>query len=379
MRILTSGTLTVEAYDAEVYKQERNVLRVYDPNATVASLYAGYVGADALVAKYTLDEDNELIIDVSDYIRVNAVAGNLFVRTDGGAAQYVKADYRVVGLISPESLIVPKNVAGARIQFPTTILAAISGASIMYEFCDKNYEKYRLGAHTFPSYDGVYNLTDNVARLWERADNVVRTHYMGWWYKYVGQEGNGYKWQNEVAQMPQYLYTQSRDPRDGDDAFSDAGLTRKLPLQINGEDWYVLLHSAPVKPLDCERRYAAVRWVSATGVVRVHTFEVRDLTQTADETVSLETADGTYSQLRNRRDSFNLCIDNLNAYDYWYYADIINSQSVKVSFDGDNWRNVAVTTKSATIPNANSGKLSNLEINVNWREYDEVNVQWCNA
>lgn len=375
MRTFRYGNLTVNAYDENVYKQECNVLAVSSTSATQTNVNLCCPNRADIIASYTFDEHGRAIIDVSDFMRANPDYTHLYV-TSG--SDFINVTHNIVGLISPESLIVPKNVAGARIQFPTMIYASVGAAAIAYEFSDKNYADYRLGnkaGHPIqPSYDGVYGIqaAANTIAVYSRAEHVVKTHHIGNFYSYEGQEGSGYKWKNDLPHSPLYIYTANRDPLSGDDAFYNAELTQKAPSGINGEDWFELAHATTVKPLDCEHTYAAVRWVSATGLTRVHTFEVRDLTQTADETISLETPDGTYDQLRSRRDSFKLYLGGLNSYDYWYYSDVINSSTVEVSLDGENWRRVEVTTKSVTIPNANSGKLNNLDINVNWREYDAV-------
>lgn len=383
MRTFTKDDDTILCFDENVYKQERNVMYFsHNPISSTAGfvrIWSNLQGSwSEPIAEYSLDENQSAIIDVSDYVRAFPSVSMFYVEC--AQDDVIEIPLTVVGLINPASLIVPKNVSGARIQFPTMIYASVGAAAIAYEFSDKNYADYRLGnkaVHPIqPSYDGVYGIhgAANTIAVYSRAEHVVRTHHIGYFYSYEGQEGAGYKWKNEHPLSPLYIYTANRDPLNGDDAFYDAELTQKAPLGINGEDWFEFAHATTVKPLDCERTYAAVRWVSATGLTRVHTFEVRDLAQTADDNISLETPDGTYSQLRGRTDGFKLCIDNLNAYDYWYYADVINSSTVKVSLDGENWRTVEVTTKSATIPNANSGKLSKLEITVNWREYDAVNM-----
>ena len=106
----------------------------------------------------------------------------------------------------------------------------------------------------------------------------------------------------------------------------------------------------------------------------MHTFELRDATQTTDEVIKLETLDGTYNQIKGRTDGFKLYLDELTAYDYWYYADVITSSKVEVSLDGTTWQQVEVTTKSVTIPNTSEGKTNKLEIIVNWRNYDAVTM-----
>lgn len=381
MRTFTKDDDTILCFDENVYKQERNVMYFsHNPSSFTAEyvrIWSNLQGSwSEPIAEYSLDVNERAIIDVSDYVRAFPSVSMFYVECQQD--EVIEIPLTVVGLISPESLIVPRNIDGARIQFPTVLLAAIGNLTLSYEFSDKDYADYRLGntsGHMIvPTYDGAYNVVGTSAAVYKRTEHIVRTHHMGYFYAYEGQEGAGYKWKNEHPRSPLYIYTANRDPLNGDDAFYDSALTQKAPTGINGEDWFALSYYTNVKPLDCERRYVAVRWVAATGITRLHTFEMRDLMQSADDITKFETADGTYSVSRGRVDGFKLYLENLNAYDYWYYADVINSSTVEVSLDGENWRTVEVLTKSVTIPNTNSGKLSNLEISVNWREYDAVTM-----
>ena len=73
-------------------------------------------------------------------------------------------------------------------------------------------------------------------------------------------------------------------------------------------------------------------------------------------------------------DSVTLVIDELSAYDLWYYSDIITSSKVEVFISGAvGWSQVQVTNKNVTIPDgdARNGKL---EITINWRRYDAVTM-----
>lgn len=115
----------------------------------------------------------------------------------------------------------------------------------------------------------------------------------------------------------------------------------------------------------------AVRWVSFTGITRVHMFEMRKPTIAAADNYELMTADNSYLEIKGRKDGFTLYLDELCAYDVWYYSDIVASSSVEVSLDGINWARVQIVGKSITIPDgdATNGKV---ELNVNWKRYDAV-------
>ena len=120
---------------------------------------------------------------------------------------------------------------------------------------------------------------------------------------------------------------------------------------------------------DCGKRYAAVRWESFSGVTRSHTFEVRGVNTATSGTITLLTADGSIDERKGRSDGFTLHLDALNAYDLWYYSDVIHSSRVEVSLDGVTWRTVQVKSSSQTMPDGDA-ELNRLEIDVTYREYD---------
>lgn len=306
MRTLTNGTLIVQAYDAHVWLQERNVLRIQDTGATKVS-----VGLNPTqgFATYTLDANHEAVVDMSDYIRTHATATDIYVRSNSGVLVYVNANYIPVGLINPANVIIPETDIAfqALVSFPSFYLQAINGVNTSFEM------------RGFPTGSG-----------WEAG-------------------GYGGEFVNGTNVLPYNVVSFNYGSSQGFGYFS--------------------LHL-----VECEKRYASVRWQSFSGATKCHTWELRDATNAADEVIRLETVDGSYNQIKGRTDGFKLYLDELNAYDYWYYSDIITSSKVDVSLDGITWNQVDVTTKSVTIPNTSEGKTNKLEIAVNWRKYDAVTM-----
>lgn len=123
----------------------------------------------------------------------------------------------------------------------------------------------------------------------------------------------------------------------------------------------------------CKSPAVAVRWVSFTGVQRVHHFMLRKPTIASAENYQLLTLDNSYNEIKGRVDGFDLYLDDLLPYDLWYYADVITSSKVEVSLDGQTWNQVQVTNKNVTIPTGEMGN-GKLEITVNWRKYDAVTM-----
>ena len=122
----------------------------------------------------------------------------------------------------------------------------------------------------------------------------------------------------------------------------------------------------------CGTEYAFVRWVSFSGVTRVHLFEVCKPTIAAAENYNLLPVDNEYIEVKGRVDSLTLRLTDLCAYDMWYYADVITSSKVEVSLDGTTYTQVQVTTKNITLPDGDTKTSGKLEMAVNWKRYDAV-------
>lgn len=324
MRELRSGTLTVQAYDKDVYMQEHNLLRVRDTQ--VGQVGVAFGDISSVLAHYSLDDAGECVIDMSDLIRTRA-AGDVFIfNRNGMRVQSVKADFQVVGLINPYSLLVPKTESGAAIECPP----------MMYRQCfagEANRVSFELQA---TKTDTLY--------LEYRNDEQV---FFG-----EADAGTGGAYGNDIEGTTDVV----------------------LRVAINTEQGMGVVFGVAAKfhliDTDPCKRYATVRWFSATGRVRTHVFEVRDVEQSVGESVDLLTIDGSYNRAKGRVDGFKLYLDNLTPYDCWYYGDIVTSTRVEVSLDGVTFDQVDVTTKSVTIPNG--GSTNKLEVNVNWRKYDAI-------
>lgn len=125
----------------------------------------------------------------------------------------------------------------------------------------------------------------------------------------------------------------------------------------------------------CDVEYALVRWQSFTGRKREHLFEVVKQRTDAADTIALMPLMSEYVEIKGRVDGFTLRLDRLNRYDLWYYADIITSSKVEVSLDnGQTYDRVQVTTKTITLPDGEARTDGKLEIQVNWKHYDAVDM-----
>lgn len=315
MRTLTSGTLNVQAYDAQVWAQERNVLRIKDTGATVAGLFWPTLANK--IAQYTLDENKSVEVDLTDFVRAHASGTqDVFVRTYGGAAQYVKADFAVIGLINPASILHPETVSGADIEPPHMILAQVGNAQTRVEVFSWSDTMFLI-EHT-PTGE-----REGIAVQGEPVSLTLSARAI--WLEFFGTDGQAKK----TTQIIQHV---------------------------------------------CGRTYAAVRWVSFTGQTRVHTWEVAKRKSETADAYELLTQDGSYNVVKGRKDAFSLRLEGLGAYDYWYYADVCHSSSVEVSFDGTTWQRAYVTAKGVTLPDGDAGKLNTLEVELSYRKYDAITL-----
>ena len=117
----------------------------------------------------------------------------------------------------------------------------------------------------------------------------------------------------------------------------------------------------------------AVRWISRYGVQKQFVWYYRDLRVNVSEVVSIATIDGTYDERKGYMQGLTLFLDELNAYDYWYYSDIITSSKVEICMEGSSiWRVVQVDAKNVQIPNNDMGKPKDLEVQINFQKYDAI-------
>ena len=132
--------------------------------------------------------------------------------------------------------------------------------------------------------------------------------------------------------------------------------------------------------MDCNKEYCFVKWASFTGTTRAHVFEVIKKKMTASNNYEvLDITQNLPKEIKGRSYEFTLFIDQLNAYDLWYYADMVGSSNVQVAFAADSrpmsaydWHPVQVLSKIATAPDGDAGINGELEINVKYADYDAV-------
>lgn len=316
-------------WKTNVYAQERSILTLSNYDANTAAIKVVSLNPSGISAKYEIPIGRAALkIDLSDLVRIaysRGMGGGTFrvdeLDSGGNELHSYGKSYTISGRINPRAYFqaLPAD------NMVDTLALAISAPSVMYKRLDNSADQIRF----------------------EMADG-----------------GNGYEWATGRIQFP---------------PLEDApiGFARAIDIP-NGADSVEFLHITdmlfryPLKELECGKRYAEVEWVSFTGQIRRHVFEVVKLTEETTNEVSLETITNEYDVRKDLRVSFSLRLEDLSAYDYWYYSDLITSSSVKVSLSGTNYRQVQVTAKKSTTPETSVGKPLNLEIPINFVIYDTL-------
>lgn len=128
----------------------------------------------------------------------------------------------------------------------------------------------------------------------------------------------------------------------------------------------------PIIPQDPCKRYGLVSWTNRFGRSNKAIFEIRGLSQSVTDTASIENAQRHYDDRKSYREEATLHLENLTAYDVWYYADIITSPSVLVNFDTGAQQYVGVKTSDLDIPNNDIGEKHTLDIDIIIGDYVAV-------
>lgn len=325
MRTTTKAGIKATYYDQNVWKQTRLLVDVELDAGSTATEVSLYYPAHTLgsygspLATYKLDNNGKATIDVTDLVRTYApynTSESIYIYSDlaASSSDAIEITTNVIGLIPPDGVVIPYNPLALSIEAfvvpPSKVIAPFTGNTIIVETYGSGYN-YSTGRLVAKPSNNTYNLARSM-------------------------------------ELP-------------------AGTT-------SFEFWHLAdykISTTYLQSHQCDRQYAMVEWVSFTGVTRRHAVEIRKAKSTAAVDYSLLTMDNSYNEIKSREDGFSIYMEGLNAYDYWYYSDMLMSSKVMLSLDGTNYTQVEVTSKSVTIPDGNAfdGKL---EIAVNWKRYDAV-------
>ena len=325
MRTTTNDGMKFTYPDEGVWIAERQIIYLERVSGSVSevTLSKRKQGVTPLtnedIATYKLDANGKCAIDITDLVRTfgahqSAIDTNtslyLTLTTSGGSISFY---IRIAGIINPAGVYIPQfTMPDALIVPPERILYA--------------------------------GLTDIRCEFYPTV-----TTDLTWALEGDAQWAVDKRWVNAIGDFVIYRLKSGQTT-----------ISRKSTFQSTIID-------------ACKSPAVAVRWVSFTGVQRVHHFMLRKPTIASEENYQLITMDNSYNEIKGRVDGLDLYLDDLLPYDIWYYADVITSSKVEVSLDGQTWNQVQVTTKNVTIPTGEMGN-GKLEITVNWRKYDAVTM-----
>lgn len=265
------------------------------------------------LATYTPNGENEAYVDMTDYIRAYPNVGHVYFYNQTYFDEVIDIQVTVEGIINPAGVYIPPfTMPDALIVPPERILYA--------------------------------GITDIRCEFYPTV-----TTDLTWALEGDAQWAVDKRWVNAIGDFVIYRLKSGQTT-----------IARKSTFQSIAID-------------ACKSPAVAVRWVSFTGVQRVHHFMLRKPTIASAENYQLLTLDNSYNEIKGRVDGLDLYLDDLLPYDLWYYADVITSSKVEVSLDGQIWNQVQVTNKNVTIPTGEMGN-GKLEITVNLRKYDAVTM-----
>ena len=295
-----------------LWKQERIILYVQARGQV--KFYTDLEGSAAIpIATYEVVTRDEIYIDITDYVRAYDNVGHLYIMDVDASVTYdVEVD--VKGLINPAGVLIPEREDGdspTEISAPSVMLAPFAGLQIAFEMWSADPTAFANGT--------IKQLPSESVQAYARAVEIANT-----------------------TTRLQFLHVQN------------------------------IVRTIDLLPLSCEHKHACVEWVSFSGQIRRHVFEISKATVETGDTVELANILNEWTEIKGRVDGFTLRLENLDRYDLWYYSDLITSSRARVTIDGVTWYTVHVDEDAYTLPESNAGRLSKLEIPVKFRKYDAV-------
>lgn len=331
--IADNNLILVESNFADgVFKQEHSTLRVTSKaNREILLLVENEV-----VSAYDPDENKLVYIDLTDFFatkEIGNLGGLIKVATPIGGT--TKINYEVKGLRNPQYMEIP-----------------VSLNDVLNDMLSIIPPKKWL--------EPLFGLNDKV-ELYRKTESLPNATVLQLAYIRTSPYG--------VTEMPiEYNVVGSYD-------VPSSILRNDIGLQLLNNGDFVAERIFKRCPLLCKRSYAAVEWQSRSGVIKRHTWEVRNIKDTIYNAVELQTRFNSYRENKGYEETIVLHLDGLTRYDYWYYSDIITSSDVRVAMNevdadfGEDTR-VQVLTKSAEQPNAN--RLYELNIEIKYKRYGRV-------
>ena len=303
-----------------VWRAERSLLIFRGSPNTEFNVTIG-----AVTLRSITDGTGNVMLDISDILASYAIgASGSIVFDTGKLTPTERIGFKIKGDLSPASMIIPNNgkiSEYAPIIAPVCYFQGLWGLSTQFVL------------HTYPGVSSALQFTE-----------------------YIDGSPTATAFQPDTLQ-----------------AVVIAG--NRLVFRVREGIRTLAVRDINIREPQCGRCYAMVQWVSACGLIKRHTFEVRDVETSVSDSVALQNNFGGFRELKGTRKGLRLHLSKLSAYDYWYFSDIITSSDVRVAVSeidadfGEDTR-VKVTTKSATIPNGAS--VVDFDVDVILKDYDII-------
>lgn len=123
---------------------------------------------------------------------------------------------------------------------------------------------------------------------------------------------------------------------------------------------------------ECGIDYAHVKWTSRSGNPLQSLWQVVKKTDNVGDVINLANFTDNYTGKRGFNDGVTIKLDKLTAFDVWYYASIITSDSVQISLRNDDcYVGANVVTKNVVTPDGDN-EFYELEIELEVSHYDAI-------
>lgn len=317
----------------EQYRQERNVLLVYQFNASAVavSITIGTAPFSGVVATYAIPSARALYVDFSDIIRILPAATLTISELDSSQAVLSSQTLTYDATIwrNPEKILHPEQ----ELQ-PSVVPSAYEGwdaVGCMYiyppSYLIEGGAQMQIYTNDYPREKAYYfNNNGTITNIQE-----------GWATLVVGSG-------TPSLYLGTYAYPGTPNRR---------------------TSWAKI----PIIPQDPCKEYGRVYWTDRFGLPKSTYMEIRNLSARVTDSVQVQNVQRDYDIRKSYSEGVVLHLGELTAYDVWYYADILTSPNVRVTLANNATYYIDVQTDSIDIPNTDTGEKHELNIEVKIGDY----------
>lgn len=293
MRTITTSTITATVFDADPYLFERNVVKFKTKN-TVMYLRNGSNN----IASYNNVANKEILIDLTEYIIANP---------------------------NPTSAI--------------TLYDNLTSATITWQSSGKLFNPNKIQRPSYPlaQFFTKKNVRVNFPNIIFAPSSVFSgDHFLAW---------------SPVDDLDFSLQSSGGDTI-GSDVYIVETAEEDTFISIGLIDSKAQYNMQMRQQKDCIQ-YIDIKWecLFKKDFYKKHKFELYEQSESVDVSQELYNyKDGGLALTeKSRKKTITLKLDDLSAYDLWYYSDLLTSSNVFALIDGE-WQRIQVITKNINIP-----------------------------